>query len=82
MRILRNLNHLNVLKIYQFFQDDPSTYYIVMELMEGGELFERIVEKVRVSHLSEGLARTRWFVPRLKHAALTIMFEIQYSSSE
>lgn len=53
VRILRNLNHPNIIKIYQFFEDDPRKYYIVTEFMEGGELFDRIVEKVRVVQSSE-----------------------------
>lgn len=47
VRILRKLKHPNVIKIYQFFKDDPDNYYEVMEFVEGGELFDRIVKKVR-----------------------------------
>lgn len=43
---LRNLKHSKVIEIYQFFNDDPSNYYVVIEFMEGDELFERIVKKV------------------------------------
>ena len=46
MRILRSLKHPNVIDIYQFFQDDPETYYVSIEYMRGGELFDRIVQKV------------------------------------
>lgn len=44
--ILRQLRHPNVVNIYEFYQDDPAYYYMVLELMEGGELFDRIVKKV------------------------------------
>lgn len=47
VRILRLLQHSNVVSIHQFFQDDPEYYYMVMEYMSGGELFDRIVQKVR-----------------------------------
>lgn len=46
MRILRVLQHSNVVCIYQFFKDDPDYYYMVLEHMAGGELFDRIVQKV------------------------------------
>ncbi|CAM9494431.1 unnamed protein product [Pylaiella littoralis] len=45
VRILRLLQHSNVVSIHQFFQDDPEYYYMVMEYMSGGELFDRIVQK-------------------------------------
>lgn len=32
--------------IYQFFKNDPDYYYMVLENMAGGELFDRIVQKV------------------------------------
>ncbi len=39
------LNHSNVVRIEQFF--DGKVYcYLVMELITGGELFARLVEKV------------------------------------
>lgn len=41
------LQHSNVVCIYQFFKDDPDYYYMVLEYMAGGELFDRIVQKVR-----------------------------------
>ncbi|CAN0464787.1 unnamed protein product, partial [Hapterophycus canaliculatus] len=43
---MRELNHPNVVSIYDFYDDDPKYYYMVLELMEGGELFDRIVQKV------------------------------------
>lgn len=49
MRVLRALDHPNVVNLYQFYQDDPSYYYMVMEYMAGGELFDRIVQKVILS---------------------------------
>lgn len=41
------LQHSNVVGVYQFFKDDPEYYYMVLEFMAGGELFDRIVKKVR-----------------------------------
>ncbi|CAM9980661.1 unnamed protein product [Hapterophycus canaliculatus] len=45
VRILRLLQHSNVVGVYQFFKDDPDYYYTVLEHMAGGELFDRIVQK-------------------------------------
>lgn len=44
VEILSSLDHPNVVKMYEVF-DDESYMYIVLELMTGGELFDRIVEK-------------------------------------
>ena len=46
VRILRVLQHPNVVGVHQFFKDDPDYYYVVLEYMAGGELFDRIVSKV------------------------------------
>lgn len=43
---MRELNHPNLVSIYDFYQDDPKHFYMVLELMNGGELFDRIVQKV------------------------------------
>ena len=44
VEILRQMDHPNIVRIYEYFQDE--TYlYIVMELCEGGELLDKIVEK-------------------------------------
>ncbi|CAN0053337.1 unnamed protein product [Ascophyllum nodosum] len=49
VRILRELDHPKVVKIYDFYDNDTSFYYIVLELLEGGELFDRIVTMDRYS---------------------------------
>ena len=44
--ILAEISHPNVVRLGGFFEDKPNRmYWMVLELMEGGELFERIVEK-------------------------------------
>lgn len=42
--ILTEFKHPNIIRLYDFFEE-PSTYYLVMENMSGGELFDRIVAK-------------------------------------
>lgn len=46
VQILRELDHPNIVQIYQFYPKDPAYYYVVLEYMVGGELFDRIVKKV------------------------------------
>ena len=46
IEILKKLNHPCIIKIKDFF--DAKDYYIVLELMEGGELFDRVVGHKRL----------------------------------
>ena len=46
--ILSSVSHPNIVKMRHVF-DTPKTFFMVMELMSGGELFERIVQKSRYS---------------------------------
>lgn len=43
------MDHPNIIKIYDYFED-LERFYIVTELCTGGELFDRIEKK---SHFSE-----------------------------
>lgn len=40
--ILRRLDHPCIIRVYDVF-DAPNAVYIVLELVEGGELFDRVV---------------------------------------
>ncbi|KAK9447361.1 kinase-like domain-containing protein [Limtongia smithiae] len=51
--ILRQLNHPNIVQLLDFFESDLY-YYIIMELLPGGELFHQIV---RLTYFSEDLSR-------------------------
>jgi calcium-dependent protein kinase len=46
--ILKSLDHPNIVKIYEYFQDNECIY-IVMELVKGKELFQYIVENPSVT---------------------------------
>ena len=46
--ILKRLDHPNILKLYEVFEDDKR-YYLVTELCKGGELFDEIITKVNFS---------------------------------
>ncbi|XP_058512736.1 serine/threonine-protein kinase Chk2 isoform X2 [Ochotona princeps] len=46
IEILKKLDHPCIIKIKNFF--DAEDYYIVLELMEGGELFEKVVGNKRL----------------------------------
>ena len=50
--ILRQIDHPNVLKIFEFYED-ANNYHLVTELVKGGELFEFIVSS---GVLSESIA--------------------------
>jgi calcium-dependent protein kinase len=49
IEILRQLDHPNIVRLYEVFQDEKR-YYLVTELCTGGELFEEITKR---SYFSE-----------------------------
>jgi RIO-like serine/threonine protein kinase len=51
--VLARLDHPHILRLHAFF-DEPDRFAIVTELMTGGELFDRIVQR---AHYSEREAR-------------------------
>lgn len=53
INILKTLDHPNIIKLYQTFEDTDN-YYLVFELCKGGELFDNILEK---GHFSEDEAK-------------------------
>jgi calcium-dependent protein kinase len=48
INILKVIDHPNIVKFYEFFEDE-SEIHIVMEFCSGGELFEKIAQKGRFS---------------------------------
>lgn len=51
--IMRELDHPNIIKLFEVFEDTRFVY-LVMELCEGGELFDKIIENI---HFTESTAR-------------------------
>ncbi len=45
---MSQLRHPNIVALLVAYET-PSTYFLVMELVTGGELFERLLEKVCIS---------------------------------
>ena len=44
IHILKNLDHPNIVKMYESFEDEKR-YYIVTEICKGGELFDEIIAR-------------------------------------
>lgn len=44
VEIMSQIDHPNIIKLYEVY-DEKQKLYMVLELMTGGELFDRIVEK-------------------------------------
>ena len=47
MKIIKQLNHENIVKVYDVFENNEY-YFIIMDYCEGGELFDYIVKKERL----------------------------------
>ena len=43
INILKTLDHPNIIKLYETYQDEEK-YYLIFELCKGGELFDTIIE--------------------------------------
>ena len=50
VEIMQSLNHPHIVHCFDFFEEEKY-YYLVLEFMEGGELFDRVVKKVFESTL-------------------------------
>jgi len=44
VQIMKKLDHPNILKLYEVYEDDKQ-FFLVMELVKGKELFDKIVER-------------------------------------
>ena len=51
---MKELDHPNIIKLYEAFEDSRNIY-LIMEVCEGGELFDRIIDK---GQFTETEART------------------------
>ena len=45
---LKDLDHPNIIKMFEFFEDNKR-YYIVTEICKGGELFDEIINRKRLT---------------------------------
>ena len=43
IEILRNTDHMNIIKIFEYFEDEYN-YYVITEMLGGGELLESVVK--------------------------------------
>lgn len=44
IEIMRQINHNNIIRFFEL-DEDRDSYYVVMEVVDGGELFDQIVAK-------------------------------------
>lgn len=71
--ILRSLDHPNVARFYETYQDDHYVHF-VMEYCAGGELFERIIEK---STLISIIVFSKEYLTELETASvMSILFNV------
>lgn len=49
IEIMKKLKHNNIIQLIEVFDNSPDHLYIVMELVKGGELFDKIVDKGQYS---------------------------------
>lgn len=68
--LMRDLDHPHVVRLWHCYQD-AKCYYIVMDLIQGGELFDRIVQK---THYNERDARD--LVRKLLDVLCYLHFEV------
>lgn len=54
INVLKDLDHPNILKMYEFFEDEKR-YYIVTDICKGGELFDEIVKRGKFDEKDAGV---------------------------
>ncbi|GLB33640.1 putative serine/Threonine protein kinases, catalytic domain [Lyophyllum shimeji] len=69
VQIMRGIHHPSIIKLFSF-SESSEHYFLVLELMEGGELFHQIV---KLTYFSENLAR---------HVILQVAHGIRYLHEE
>ncbi|KAK7049671.1 MAPK-activated protein kinase Srk1 [Paramarasmius palmivorus] len=69
VQIMRGIRHPSIVKLISF-SESPEHYFLVLELMEGGELFHQIV---KLTYFSENLSR---------HVILQVANGIRYLHEE
>ncbi|KAL5530190.1 SRK1 [Sanghuangporus sanghuang] len=69
VQIMRGTNHPGIVQLLAFFESDEH-YFLVLELMDGGELFHQIV---KLTYFSENLSR---------HVILQVANAIRYLHEE
>lgn len=69
VQIMRGTQHLSIVKLLSF-SESPEHYFLVLELMDGGELFHQIV---KLTYFSETLSR---------HVILQVAEGIRYLHEE
>ena len=52
IKILKILDHPNIVKLYEIYQD-PKNIYLITEYLDGGELFDLIL---KTKHFNENIA--------------------------
>ena len=50
VNILEQMDHRNVVKLYEVYEDDTN-FYLITDLLKGGELFDEIVKRQKFSEL-------------------------------
>lgn len=50
VKVLKGLHHRNIMQLHDFFEE-PDEYYMILEYLKGGELFDRIVKKTSYNEL-------------------------------
>jgi calcium-dependent protein kinase len=54
INILRSLDHPNIVKIFEYFEDEKR-FYIVTEHIQGGELFDEIIARGKFNEQDAGV---------------------------
>eukprot|EP00005_Dracoamoeba_jomungandri_P012224 CAMPEP_0174267920 /NCGR_PEP_ID=MMETSP0439-20130205/35429_1 /TAXON_ID=0 /ORGANISM="Stereomyxa ramosa, Strain Chinc5" /LENGTH=292 /DNA_ID=CAMNT_0015355737 /DNA_START=74 /DNA_END=952 /DNA_ORIENTATION=+ len=55
IEILKKVSHPNIIALFEVYDSDPEKLYMVLELVSGGELFNKIVE---IGSYSENVAKS------------------------
>jgi len=50
IELLKSLDHPNIVKVYEYYEDDHY-FYIITDYVDGGELFDEIIKRKNLSEI-------------------------------
>lgn len=51
---MEQMDHMNIVKLFEVYEDD-TYFYLIMDLLKGGELFDEIIKRQKFNEYDSAL---------------------------